>query len=119
MGPSSCDGNRYLEIRLCNNNHQTFNLPSSSPSSHSDLPLPPFSQDTLSDIHLNARLAEEVDQAEEDMGSIISDDPDSGPIVRPEYWERFRSVMDKLNEADGDSRTAMMVSWLQRLTFRF
>ena len=53
------------------------------------------------------------------MGSIISDDPDSGPIVRPEYWERFRSVMDKLNEADGDSRTAMMVSWLQRLMFRF
>ena len=80
---------------------------------------PPFSQDSLSDIHLNARLAEEVDQAEEDMGSIISDDPDSGPIVRPEYWERFRSVMDKLNEADGDSRTAMMVSLLQRLTFRF
>ena len=46
------------------------------------------------------------------MGSIISDDPDSGPIVRVEYWEKFRNVMDKLNEADEKSRTAMMVSWL-------
>ena len=49
------------------------------------------------------------------MGSIISDNPDSGPIVRVEYWERFRNVMDKLNEADENSKTAMMVSWLHRL----
>ena len=49
------------------------------------------------------------------MGSIISEDPDSGPIVRVEYWERFRNVMDKLDEADENSKTAMMVSWLQRL----